>query len=328
MNTTTQNSKAVLPPDAHGMRHLKFRALGTECLIKFRQADDRSALQFAAKALEWLGAFEAKFSRFLPDSIVSRINDAAGRSWVKTDPETDQLLDIAEELFTRTEGILDATMLPLLKVWNWKEAHEKLPAESSVAQALDLTGWDKVLRRPGEIFLPQEGMGLDFGGFGKELAVDALVKLAKVCGLKDAMVDLGRDVYAMGGNGVHPFWHIGIEKGEQPGACWGGLAVSDRAVSSSGNYARKFTHNGVHYGHILDPRTGWPVSNGMLAVTVVGRTCLEAGIYSTAVFVLGTEKGLRLASRTLDLDVCTQSEQGIDGTKNFGQWLVQEAEPA
>ena len=317
--------EAVLPPDAQGVRLLDFRALGTNCQIKFRQDDDREALQFAADALGWLGSFEKKFSRFLPDSIVSRINAAAGREWVAVDSEVEQLLNIADELFDRTQGILDATMLPLLKVWNWKVVHEKLPEQAEVEQALALTGWGRVQRRAGEIFLPEAGMGLDFGGFGKELAVDAIGKIAREAGIKDILIDLGRDVYASGGNGSHPFWYIGIEDGREPGACWGGLAISDRAVSSSGNYARQLTHAGVRYGHILDPRTGWPVNNGMQAVTVVARTCLEAGIYSTAVFVLGAQKGLELASQAFGVEVCVQSEDGIDGSRDFCKWLVQPA---
>ena len=175
------------------------------------------------------------------------------------------------------------------------------------------------------MFLPEAGMGLDFGGFGKEFAVDALVKIARLSGIKDALVDLGRDIFAMGGNGAHPFWHVGIEDGNQPGSCWGGLAVSDLAVSASGDYARHFIHDGVRYGHILDPRTGWPVANGMRAVTVVANSCLEAGIYSTAVFVLGTREGLHLASLARGVEVCAQSEQGIDGSRDFGKWLVRPA---
>jgi thiamine biosynthesis lipoprotein len=317
--------EARLPPDALGVRRLEFRALGTDCQIKFRETDDGRALRFAADALDWIGKFEAKFSRFRPDSMVSRINDAAGRAWVDTDAETEQLLDIADELFRLTEGILDPTMLPLVRVWDWKKAHEKLPDQSLVAKALSLVGWGKVRRRPGGVSLPEEGMGLDFGGFGKELAVDALAKIARNAGLRDVLVDLGRDVFAMGGNGAHPFWHVGIEDGNQPGKCWGGLAISDRAVSASGNYARQFSHHGVSYGHIIDPRTGWPVSNRMSAVTVVARTCLEAGIYSTAVFVLGTQKGLELASRAQGVSVCSQTVDGIDGSRDFGQWLVQSA---
>ena len=191
--------------------------------------------------------------------------------------------------------------------------------------ALALTGWRKVQRRPGAVLLPEAGMGLDFGGFGKEFAVDHLARLARQAGITDAIVDLGRDIFAMGGNGAHPFWHIGIEDGNQPGTCWGGLAVSDRAVSASGDYARYFTHDGVRYGHILDPRTGWPVSNGMRAVTVVAHTCLEAGIYSTAVFVLGARDGLHLASLARGVEVCAQSEHGIEGSRGFGNWLVQAA---
>ncbi len=324
METMTA-TQSTLPADKVGVRSLGFKALGTNCMVKFRLEDERRSLEFAAAALDWIGKFEAKFSRFQPDSLVSRINAAAGKDWVETDAEMEELLDIADGLFTRTNGILDPTMLPLLKVWNWKVAHVKLPEKAQVKAALDLTGWRKVQRRPGAVFLPQAGMGLDFGGFGKEFAVDSLVKIARLHGIKDALVDLGRDIFAIGGNGVHPFWHIGIEDGNKPGQCWGGLAVSDKAVCASGDYARYFTHGGKRYGHILDPRSGWPVNNGMRAVTVVANSCLEAGIYSTAVFVLGVREGLHLASLARGVEVCAQGEHGIDGSRDFGRWLVKPA---
>jgi thiamine biosynthesis lipoprotein len=315
----------VLAPDAHGVRRLEFRALGTQCIIQYRQKDDRAALSFAAEALGWLGAFEAKFSRFRPDSIVSRVNAAAGREWVPVDAEMERMLDVAGGLYNLTEGILDATMLPLQRVWDWKTVHEKLPDPSAVKHALSLTGWQKVQRRPGAVFLPEEGMGLDFGGFGKELAVDRLAQLARDRGIRDALIDLGRDIYAMGGNGVHPFWHIGIEDARRPGTCWGGLALTERAVSSSGDYARFFMHDGVRYGHILDPRTGWPVTNGLRSVTVVAKSCLEAGVYSTAVFVLGARHGIDFASRSQGVEVCAQSETGMHTSTDFARWQVKAA---
>ena len=318
-------AQSVLPPDTHGVRSLQFRALGTQCVIKFRQPDEDAALHFAADALGWISDFEASYSRYKPDSVVSRINAAAGKDWVTVDPATEQLLDVAADLHRDTGGILDITILPLLRVWDWKTVHQHLPEPAAVSRALALTGWDKVQRKPGSIFLPEAGMGLDFGGFGKEFAVDAVVHIARSHGLTDCLVDLGRDVFAMGGNGVHPFWHVGLEDGDGTGQCGCGVAVNDRAVCSSGNYARRFVHNGVSYGHILDPRTGWPVSNGMMAVTAISRSCLEAGIYSTAVYVLGVRDGLDLASRIPGLAVRTQSDAGINGTQNFGRWLVQEA---
>ena len=321
----TNDSPYGLAPDAAGVRNLGFKALGTNCMIKFRHESDRRSLEFAAAALDWIGKFEAKFSRFRPDSLVSRVNAAAGTDWVDTDAEMEEMLDIADGLFTRTNGILDPTMLPLLLVWDWKVVHERLPHKDEVKAAFERTGWQKIRRKPGAILLPQAGMGLDFGGFGKEFAVDRLIKIARLHGIEDALVDLGRDIFAIGGNGTHPFWHVGIEDGSHPGQCWGGLAISGKAVSASGNYTRFFSHDGVCYGHILDPRTGWPVRNEVRAVTVVADSCLEAGIYSTTVFVLGEREGLHLASLARGVEVCIQSEQGIGGSRNFGRWLVKAA---
>jgi len=317
--------ESLLAPDARGVRKLEFRALGSACVIQFRQRDERAALAFVAEALDWLGKFEAKFSRFRETSLVSRVNAAAGREWVPMDPEMERMLDVAEGLYNLTDGLLDATMLPLQRVWDWKTVHIKLPSTDEVKRALSLTGWRKVQRRPGAVFLPEEGMGLDFGGFGKEFAVDRLARLAQSRGIRDALIDLGRDIFAMGGNGVHPFWHVGIEDASHPGSCRGGLALTDRAVSASGDYVRNFVHNGVRYGHILDPRTGWPVANGMRGVTVVAQSCLEAGVYSTAVFVLGAREGLNFAGRARGVEVCAQSEHGIDSTRNFTRWQVKAA---
>ena len=314
-----------LTADSKGIRHLEFKALGTACSIKFRLENERKALTFASDALAWIGRFEKKFSRFQAGSIVSQINDSAGGDWIDVDSEMEYMLDLADDLYQRTDGILDPTLLPLLKVWDWKTVHRKLPDASEVKAALALTGWRKLQRRVGSVRFSQAGMGLDFGGFGKEYAVDYLARMARQSGITDALVDLGRDIFALGGNGVHPFWHVGIEDGNNPGTCWGGLAVSDHAVSASGDYARHFTHNGTRYGHILDPRTGWPVANGMRAVTVVAPSCLEAGVYSTAVFVLGSREGLHLASLARGVEVCAQSDSGIDGSRGFGRWLVKPA---
>jgi thiamine biosynthesis lipoprotein len=317
--------ESAIPPDAHGVRRLEFKALGTNCAILFRLDDEHKALCFAADALAWLGAFEAKFSRYRPDSIVSRVNAAAGADWIAVDSEMEHLLKLADDLHRRTNGAIDPTMLPLLRVWDWKTVHQKLPERSEVKAALALTGWGTVEVQPGAVRLPVAGMGLDFGGFGKEYAVDYLAKIARESGISDALIDLGRDVFASGGNGQHPFWHVGIEDGLKPGQCWGGLAVSDRAVASSGDYTRHFMHQGVRYGHILDPRSGWPVANGIRAVTVCAFSCLEAGIYSTAVCILGAREGLHIASLARGVEVCVQSDSGIEGSRGFGQRLVKAA---
>ena len=312
-------------PDARGVRRVEFRALGTYCVIQFRHPSDKVARQFLSSALDWLSAFEAKFSRFRPDSIISRINEAAGREWVQVDAETERLLDLAADLHRLTDGILDPTMLPLLRVWDWKTVHTKLPDKAEIKAARALIGFRKVQRKPGLVFLPEAGMGLDFGGFGKEYAVDQLVRIAREHGIQDALVDLGRDLYAIGSNGQHPFWHVGLEDARQPGACWGGLAVSDFGVAVSGDSLRRFEYNGVRYGHILDPRTGWPVANGVRGVSVLAPTCLQAGIYSTALCVLGLKDGLRFAACGRDVEACIQTDRGAEATPGFIRRQVQAA---
>ena len=322
---TPSAALSPIEPDARGIRRVDFRALGTACTIQYRHPDTRTSLQFLADALGWLERFEAKFSRFQPASMISQVNAAAGREWVRVDAEMEQLLDLAADLFNLSDGIVDATVLPLLKVWDWKTVHSKLPDPATVKAALALTGFTKLQRKPGQVFLPQPGMGLDFGGFGKEFAVDHLVHLARQHGIQDALIDLGRDIFGMGGNGLHPFWHVGLEDGRHPGTCWGGLAVSNFAVAASGDSARRFEHNGLRYGHILDPRSGWPVANGMRAVTVLAPTCLQAGIYSTALFVLGPKDGLRFATCARDLDACLQTDHGMETTRGFIRRQVQAA---
>jgi thiamine biosynthesis lipoprotein len=322
---TAPHEAPAAQPDARGVRRVEFRALGTPCAIQFRHPDDKTARVFLAAALGWLSRFEAKFSRFQSASVISKINAAAEREWVQVDAETEHLLDLAADLHRLTEGILDPTMLPLLKVWDWKTVHTQLPDRAAIEAARALTGWTKVQRKPGQVFLPEVGMGLDFGGFGKEFAVDQLVAIAREHGIQDALIDLGRDIFGMGGNGQHPFWHVGLEDARQPGACWGGLAVSNYAVAASGDSLRRFEFNGVRYGHILDPRTGWPVANGMRGVSVLAPTCLQAGIYSTALFVLGPKDGLRFAACARDVEASIQTDLGTDATAGFIRRQVQAA---
>ena len=319
------SATSITPPDSRGVRRVDFRALGTHCVIQFRHPEDATARRFVSAALAWLDRFEAKFSRFRPDSIISRINASAGNDWVKVDSETEQLLDLAADLYRLTDGILDATMLPLLRVWDWKTVHLKLPDRADINAAHALTGFRKLQRKPGQVFLPQSGMGLDFGGFGKEYAVDQLVRIAREHGIQDALIDLGRDVYGMGGNGQHPFWHVGLEDARTP--------APSGAVSPSPNLASPLpaTRSGVsnttavRYGHILDPRTGWPVANGVRGVTVIAPTCLQAGIYSTTLCVLGLKDGLRFAACGREVEASIQTDTGAEATPGFIRRQVQAA---
>lgn len=275
------------------LRKLSFAALGTQCEVQYVAPNgDEQAAVFERAAVAWVSAFEAKYSRFRPDSLVSRINAAAGREWVEIDAEMEGLLTLCDTLFFMTGGVLDPTSLPLILLWDYKTATPRVPSAEEIEVARARVGWRNVQRAPGRIFLPEAGMALDFGGFGKEYAVDIVAQIATEHGIPAALVDFGHDLRAIGIPPGRPGWHIGLEDPRQPGATAGSLAIIGKGVASSGDYIRGFTINGKRYGHIIDPRTGWPVANGCMQATVIAGTCLQAGVLSTTAFVLGVPKGI------------------------------------
>jgi len=166
-------------------------------------------------------------------------------------------------------------------------------------------------------------MGLDFGGWGKEYAVDCVLQMASSFGIKDVLVDFGHDLRALGQPAGRPAWHIGLEDPRKPGSCWGSVALIGRGIASSGDYLRNITVNGRRYGHIVDPRTGWPVSNGCLQATVIAPSCLQAGVLSTAAFILGPDEGLKLIQNTFGAEGCLFSDRARYQTRGFFQYVVQ-----
>ncbi|HEY1794006.1 MAG TPA: FAD:protein FMN transferase [Opitutaceae bacterium] len=277
------------------LRKLAFRAMATQCEVQYSApGGDEQARRFEAAAEGWVRAFEAKYSRFVPASLVSRINDAAGREWVAVDAEMEGLLRMCDTLVFMTRGILDPSALPLIRIWNWKADPPVVPTQAEIDAAKRLVGWSRVRREPGRVFLPERGMALDFGGFGKEYAVDIVSLIARDHGIVDSLVDFGHDLRAAGAPPGRPMWHIGLEDPKNPGKTWASIGLTGRSIASSGDYIRAFTVGGRRYGHIIDPRTGWPVANGCTQATVIAPTCLQAGMLSTSAFVAGVEAGLEM----------------------------------
>ena len=277
-----------------GLHKLEFRAMSTLCRVHSHGVSAEAAQDFQRAALAWTGQFEARYSRFIPDSLISRINAAAGEHWVEIDPDMERIFALCQELFFFTRRAFDPTSLPLIQLWNWKQQPHTIPSHDAIRAALELVGWNKVERRPGGVFLPRAGMSIDLGGIGKEYAVDCVMNLAIERGIPNVMVDFGHDVRVRGHAPDRKFWWIGLENPHAAGQCWTGVAVTDHAVATSGDTQRFFEHNGRRYSHILDPRTGYPADNGCRAVSVIAPSCTIAGLFSTTVFILGEKEGLQL----------------------------------
>src|SRR6478735_7622329 len=323
--TRSVSSLPSRQPDAasdRALHRLSFAALGTTCEIQYVAPHGMQRSEpFEQAAIQWVMAFEARYSRFRPTSLISQINAAAGRDWIKVDHEMEQLFTLCDAVYQMTDGVLDPTILPLMKLWNWKAEHPVVPGPGEIAQARALIGWSKVQRRPGRVFLPEAGMALDFGGFGKEYAVDIVAQIAVDHGIADVLVDFGHDLRVLGQPPGRPAWHIGLEDPLRPGQSAGSLAIrGNRGIASSGDYVRCFHANGRRYGHIIDPRTGWPVSNGCLQATIVADTCLQAGVLSTSAFVLGVPKGINHIQAYPKAEGLIVTDRTRAQTRNFHQY--------
>ena len=309
--------RSVQTSESAGFHKLSFQAMNTICRVNFCTTNVGLARDFEQEVLQWISWFEARYSRFIDDSLIGRINLAAGLHWVEVDPETDALFNLCQEMIFFTRGVFDPTSLPLIRLWNWKAKPPVIPDADAIKRAQELVGWRKLQRKPGGIFLPQKGMCLDLGGIGKEYAVDRVLLLAIQRGINDVLVDFGADVRVHGQPPEKGAWHVGLEDPKNPGHVWVGVAVTDHAVATSGDYLRHFVHQGRRYGHIIDPRTGFPVDNGVLSVSVIAPHCTYAGILSTSVCVLGPKEGADLMALCPGVEGVINTDSNRCQTKGF-----------
>jgi thiamine biosynthesis lipoprotein len=313
---------APLSWSANDWCRTQFRAMGTVCQMIYRAPSRKQAISFRDVAVEWVMDFERKYSRYRNDSLISAINRAAGESWVATDTELESIFALCDHYHWSTAGVFDPSTLPLMRLWDYKVQRPVLPGDAKISEAMELVGWQKVQRRAGEVFLPQRGMAIDLGGIGKEYAVDRVLDQSRAFGINDLMVDFGRDVRGVGQAPQGGAWRVGLEHPVDHERCWGGVAVLNRAVTTSGDYLRGLEIDGTYYSHIVDPRTGRPISNGCHSASVVAPTCTEAGVLSTAALILGREEGLRLIERSTFAQGCIWQGQDRHDTARFAGYLI------
>jgi FAD:protein FMN transferase len=231
---------------------------------------------------------ETKFSRYIDSSIVGQINAKAGLAWTSCDDETRGLLEYANTLYIHSGGLFDITSGVLRRVWDFGKS--KTPTLSELDQVLPLVGWTNFERKDNSVRLKKTGMQIDFGGFGKEYAVDRVASIFLENGVTSALINFGGDVRALGAKPDGSPWQIGIQDPRQLDQCFATLSLIQGALATSGDYERFFELDGQRYCHILNPTTGMPVSYWR-SVTVLAPLTSAAGATSTIAMLL-QEQGL------------------------------------
>jgi len=272
----------------------EFSAMASPCSLQLDGQDERTMREAAAAAIAEVQRIEKKFSRYTDDSIVSRINHAAGKEAVDLDAETQGLLDFAHSLWALSGGLFDITSGVLRRVWDFKAG--KLPEPDALQQVLTTIGWQHVQRQGNQVRLALPGMELDFGGFGKEYAVDRAAAVLLNHGIQHALVNLGGDLHALGERGLPDMrgapWNVHIQHPRAPAAAntppLAVLPLARGGLATSGDYERFFTVDGIRYCHVLNPHTGWPVSHWQ-SVTVLATNTTTAGALTTIAMLKGSE---------------------------------------
>ena len=270
----------------------RFHAMGGPNSLQLHAVDAASAQRAAAAAQAEVLRIEAKYSRYRDDSIVARINAAAGSGRAtEVDAETAGLLDYAAAVHAQSEGLFDITSGVLRRAWDFKA--QRLPAQAEIDALLPLIGWSQVQWHAPRIALPRAGMQIDFGGFGKEYAADRAAGVLLAQGIRHGFVELGGDIRVIGPQPDGTPWQIGIRHPRHPQTAIATIPLHRGALATSGDYERYFERDGRRYCHLLDPRTGWPVTEGFASVSVTAEQCLIAGSLTTVAMLKGRSDGGR-----------------------------------
>jgi len=251
-------------------------------LVDTSREQPAQAVTSAVAACAW--RIEQKFSRYRDDNIVARINRSAGEP-VEVDEETARLLDFAELAWRLSDGKFDITSGVLRRAWKFDGGTHRPPA-ARVTELLRLVGWARVQwKSPFLTLLP--GMEIDFGGIGKEYAVDQALAAARALTGDPVLVNFGGDLAASGPRRDGNPWRVGIE-GIRAAAHPARLVdLGAGALATSGDTYRFVDSAGQRLPHILDPRTGEPVRGAPCSVTVAAPTCTQAGLWCTLAMLEG-----------------------------------------
>lgn len=271
---------------------------------KSRQEIDSAISQAFAE----INRVEDLFSKFKPESEISRINAQAALRPVKVSPETFGLIEQALYFSRLSQGAFDITVGPLTRLWGFNAGPgQQRPSAEELSNVLAQVGYQniKLNKEDQSIFFTRPGMSLDLGGIAAGYAVDRAAAVLKRAGVRQALINAGGDIYVLGSRRPNQSWQAAIQHPGKADVMLGVLELTNRAVATSGDYRKYIELDGRRYSHIINPLSGYPCEYLPASVTILADDCLSADALSTAVFVLGRQKGLELVRRLPGVEVVT-----------------------
>jgi len=266
-------------------------ALGTICTVTLY---DNGTPQVYSDVFTRLREIENLMSAFMEGSDVDRINKAAGIEAVRVNQDVFHVIERSVYYAELSVGAFDPTVGPLVAIWGIGGENPRVPAREEIDDVLPLINWRDIEldRKNKTVFLKKPGMALDLGAIAKGYAAEEAAVIIKKAGIPQAMINIGGHILTVGEKKDGSLWRIGVQNPlNVRGSYIGTVQTTEKTLSTSGVYERFFIDNGVHYHHLLSPSLGYPADNGLLSVSIITDASMDADALSTAVFVMGYEKG-------------------------------------
>ena len=267
--------------------------------------DSAGAAAALARAFAVADSVDRLVSPHFAGSEVARINAAAGREPIRVSPWTEILMATALEWAARTGGAFDPTVGPVIEAWGFSGDQPAVPTNEKLEAAQRLVDWRKVRhdRAAHTVFLADSGMVLDLRAMAKGFALDRMRERMTAAGATGGVLDFDGDVvfFGPGTESKEDLWPIEIPNPYDPTRSFARFELPGGSISTSSYYDRMIEIEGEQYGHVVDPRTGWPV-RGLASVSVYAQNAFINDILSTALFVMGPEEGRRFAENLDDVE--------------------------
>jgi thiamine biosynthesis lipoprotein len=292
------------------------RTMGTVASLTLVAADSAAVADLAFKALLSLHHTDSLMTNWTETSETARVNRLAGSETVVLDPEVNQVLAVAARVGASSSGSFDITVEPLVRLWGFLAGEPAVPDQEAITAALVQTGWRQLEydSRAATIRFLHPDTRIDLGGIAKGYGVDRAGRILWDAGVSNALIDLSGNMVAMGSAPGKTGWVLGIMDPAGRHDYLGRLDLQNEAVATSGNYLQYVMKPGDpgsrRYGHILDPRTGWP-ADGMASATVIAADAATADAWATAFIVMDDQQALTLAKQHAELKVVL-IEQAVD----------------
>jgi len=283
---------------------IRGRTMGTAYLVKVVAGGFLDPEGLKEKIDKRLDEINQSMSTYRKDSEISRFNrfDRVGEKF-EISNDFLQVMRVGQKIHRLSNGAWDGTVNPLVDLWGFGRSgrRDKIPPKSQIAALLSEIGFANIeVLSPGFLVKKRAAVSVDLSSIAKGYGVDEVAALLRGLGYKNYLVEIGGEIFAAGHRKDDTPWRIGINRPRVNAAfdaVYAVVALGDQGFATSGDYRNFFTVDGIRYSHVMDPRTGFPVSNGVVSASIISGNCTMADGLATAVMVMGAKKGLEMIDR-------------------------------